>query len=249
MAGIIANSASVTMLAGDTAADKAIGGFVVGERVTLAITPSGAALSWGMAAPSGSTVRAIYDDPASATPTFVPDVPGFYVLSVVVDSTTTYVLRASVASIAMGTFTEAIRFGPVGRTAVPAPPLGAAIFYDSTTGLSAKLPDDVCTPIAVGVAGAALTDADQTLQIGEGVHRVQQTALTANRQKTLGTTGAAAGHVLELHRTDGATFTLAVINGGPGAGTLLTYPSGERHSAVFRFDGTNWALWERRKMS
>lgn len=248
MAGILANSASVTMTSGATSADNAVAGFVAGERVTLSTSPAGATYDWALASPSGSTVRAALDDASAATPSFVPDVAGYYTITVTVDTTTAYVLRLAVVAVALGTAQEAIRFTPMARAAVPAPALGAALYADTVAGAALKAPSGVVVPVRPGIVGAALTDADQTLQIAEGAHRAQQTALTSGRSKTLGTTGAAVGHIIEIHRVDGAAFALTVINGGPGAGTLLTMPSGESHSAAFRFDGTNWALWERRKL-
>lgn len=246
MAGILANSASVTMSAGSP--DAVVAGFVSGERIVLTTTPTGATYQWAMARPSGAA-KAALDDDTAAGPTFVPDVAGYYTLTVLVDSVTTYVLRVSVTATAMGTTSEALRFQPKTDASIAAPALGMAMFWsDDHEGLAAKFANGAVVPLRPGIVGAGLTDADQTIQIGEGVHRVQSAAITANRAKTLGTTGAALGHVLELHRFDGAAFTLAVVNGGPGAGTLLTFPSGERHSAVFRFDGTNWALSERRRL-
>lgn len=95
-------------------------------------------------------------------------------------------------------------------------------------------------------AGASLTDADQTLQpFTDKASRYDQvTALTANRTKTLGTTSVVAGTKVTIVRRDAAAFTLAVVNGGAGAGTLFTFAASptEVQRATFTFDGTNWAL-------
>jgi len=41
MAGILANSVSVTMGEPDTTADNAVSGFITGEEVELSVAPSG----------------------------------------------------------------------------------------------------------------------------------------------------------------------------------------------------------------
>jgi hypothetical protein len=93
------------------------------------------------------------------------------------------------------------------------------------------------------VPGADLTDADQTLVVANGNKRTQRAAtLTANRNKTLGTAGATTGEMFEIVRLDTSVRTIAVINGGPGAGTLYTFPASQARAADFKFDGTNWAL-------
>lgn len=88
--------------------------------------------------------------------------------------------------------------------------------------------------------GANLTDADVTITIAQGTWRTLPTILSANRVCTLGTTNAAAGDMIELTRLDAGAFTYAVVNGGVGAGTLVTLPISQRWWARFYFDGTNW---------
>ncbi len=94
--------------------------------------------------------------------------------------------------------------------------------------------------------GTALTNADQTLQPAtDKASRYRQvTTLTANRSKTLGTTSAFLGQTVFIQREDTGAFTLSVINGGAGAGTLFTFEASptEKQLAAFQFDGTNWAL-------
>lgn len=94
-----------------------------------------------------------------------------------------------------------------------------------------------------------LTDADQTLETvtDTSSEYCQFVALTANRTKTLGTTSVVNGQVVRILRADGAAFTLAIVNGGAGAGTKHTFASGVGSptapiAAWFKFDGTNWAL-------
>jgi hypothetical protein len=90
--------------------------------------------------------------------------------------------------------------------------------------------------------GANLTDASVTIQITAGTWRaLPASTLSANRTLTLGTTGAAAGDEIYIQREDAGAYTYAIVNGGAGAGTLVTMPVSLPGGAVLRFDGTNWA--------
>lgn len=143
MAGILANSASQTMVSGDTSADNSVSAYVAAETVTLSATPTGSTYVWGLSIPSGSSVaRSALNSTTLASPTFRPDVAGSYVVTCVVDSTTTYVLRIRVVQSAITTSLESIRHSPILSASVTAPSVGAAVFYDSSLGrLRQKLPD------------------------------------------------------------------------------------------------------------
>ena len=129
MAGILANSASVTMVAAD--ADDATAGFITAEQVTCTTTPSGSAYDWALAKPAGSTARSALSDDDTASVSFTPDVAGYYVLTCTVDSTTAYVHRLAVTQVAASTSQEALRFSPKTDASIPTPGVGAAIFYSS----------------------------------------------------------------------------------------------------------------------
>lgn len=89
--------------------------------------------------------------------------------------------------------------------------------------------------------GDDLTDADVTITIGQGGwRRLPAATLSANRTATLAITNAAAGDILDLTRLDVGAFTFALVNGGPGAGTLCTFPVSARAWARLYFDGDNW---------
>ena len=94
--------------------------------------------------------------------------------------------------------------------------------------------------------GTNLTNADQTLQpfTDKASQYTQATALTANRTKTLGTTSVVTGTRVRIVRTDTAAFTLIIVNGGGGAGTLFTFPASptEIQSATFVKGATDWVL-------
>lgn len=90
---------------------------------------------------------------------------------------------------------------------------------------------------------AFLTDADATKTVAQGSQfTLLAGVLTANRTITLSTSGATEGQVIRVVRTTASSRTLAVVNGGAGAGTLYTFPAAQRRVADFVFDGTNWAL-------
>lgn len=143
MAGIIADSASQTMGAGDTSADNSRGGYLTRERITLSTNPTGSTYAWGLAAPVGSAAaRSALTDSAAASPTFYPDVAGYYVVTCTVNGSTFYVLRLSITQAAVSTSVEAVRHQPKTNTAITAPALGQAVFHSSDTSLlSAKRSD------------------------------------------------------------------------------------------------------------
>jgi hypothetical protein len=97
--------------------------------------------------------------------------------------------------------------------------------------------------------GPNLGDTSPTLQWSDGLRRVLPAAtLSANRTITLGVAAGADGRLptagvrWEFTRLDAGAFTLAFVNGGPGAGTLRTLPVSAVGSFVAEFDGTNWEM-------
>lgn len=134
MAGILANSASKTMVAADTSADNNVSGYTTGEQVTLSASPTGSSYAWGLAIPQGSTAaRSRLSDATAASPTFTPDVAGYYVATCTVDGAF-YVLRLSVTQSAISTTIEALRLQPKADADVRAPSTGAALYWSSTQG-------------------------------------------------------------------------------------------------------------------
>jgi len=252
MAGITASSASKVLLAGSTSADKALGGFAVGEMVTLATSPTGTEYLWGQSFPAGSNqVRAAISATTGASVTFVPDVAGVHTITCLVDDVTSYTLHLTVTSTAISQLAEAIRQTPKADATVPAPAVGLMVYFsDELSQWAVKDPSGRIWPVLTGEMGTALTDADATITVADGQRRVlSDGTLTDNRSVTLGTSGAVLGDTIDIARIDTEAFTLAIINGGAGAGTLLTFPVGAMLYAKFRFDGTNWELRERRSLS
>jgi len=112
--------------------------------------------------------------------------------------------------------------------------------FDAQPGGTWKCWSEAFTALA---RGTNLTDANQTIQpFTDKCSRYERvTALTANRNTTLGVTGVLAGTVVDLVRHDNAAFTNAIINGGGGAGTIFTFPASQPNCRLTaRFDGTNW---------
>lgn len=149
MAGILAQSASVTTTSGQTSVDNTFTGFVTGERITLSTSPTGTDYSWGQSIPSASAqARSELSSLTAAAPTFTPDVAGTYVVTVDVDGTD-YVLRLTVQAASIAEPVEAVRYSPRGDATIPAPAAGFSVYYSSTqSGLLAKDPDGQLVPIA-----------------------------------------------------------------------------------------------------
>lgn len=92
------------------------------------------------------------------------------------------------------------------------------------------------------VNGTALTDtATTTIQrVGRFSRYLLAGTMSQGETVTLGTTGAVKGDVLKIVRTSVSAQTLAVVNGGAGAGTLCTLVASKIGFAQAYFDGTNW---------
>jgi len=119
---------------------------------------------------------------------------------------------------------------------------------DTTTTIACASGGRWLADVRPGVSSAALTpatlaDADATKTVSQGSEFVLKAAtLTVNRSITLSTAGAVTGEQVVVTREDVTAFTLAVINGGGGAGTKYTFPISAARRAAFTYDGTNWAL-------
>ena len=150
MAGILANSVTQTMSSASVDASQA--GYLNAEQITLSTTPTGSSYAWSLSRPSGSiAARSALSSDSDAAPTFTPDVAGYWVISCLVDGTTSYVLRISVTSLAVQTSTQAFRLSPVTDSQVEAPTVGLALYCSSTQGnvLCVKDPDDVVYTVDV----------------------------------------------------------------------------------------------------
>lgn len=90
--------------------------------------------------------------------------------------------------------------------------------------------------------GTALTDtATTTVQrAGRFTTFLLAGTMSQGETVTLGTTGAVKGDIIKIIRTSTSAQTLAVVNGGAGAGTLCTLVASKIGFAQAWFDGTNW---------
>ncbi len=142
------------MLAAETAADKTVSGYVAGERITLSTTPTGTDYVWSSTAPSGSSVtRSALSGSSGASVTFAPDVGGTYLVTCVVDSTTTYVIRITCQAAAIAEPVEAVRFSPRTDASIPAPAAGVTMYYSSTkSALVIKTPAGTIYTVDLTVA-------------------------------------------------------------------------------------------------
>lgn len=147
MAGILANSASVSMSSG--LADNTKAGFVVGEQITLSTLPTSTLYAWAQAIPAGSApARSALSDDDVASPRFTPDVAGIYTLTCTVDGVTVYILRLSVTLRAAASVTDALRFSPIADASVAAPAVGRTLYFSSdANALVTKDPSGTVTPV------------------------------------------------------------------------------------------------------
>lgn len=90
--------------------------------------------------------------------------------------------------------------------------------------------------------GETITGTDTITVGGKRWRRIAVGALSANATLTLSTTNAVAGDWIEFTRLDVGAYTVAFVNGGPAAGTLVTLPVSARAYCKVYFDGTNWLL-------
>lgn len=90
--------------------------------------------------------------------------------------------------------------------------------------------------------GTALTDtATTTVQRGgRKTSFLLAGTMSQGETITLGTTGAQKDDIIRIIRTSTSAQTCAVVNGGAGAGTLVTLVASKVNFAEARFDGTNW---------
>lgn len=150
MAGIKANSSSKTMVDGDTAVDKSVSGYLTAEQIVLTTTPTGSTYSWAISKPAGATARSDLSDSDDASITFSPDVEGTYLVTVVVDGSTTYVIRIACVHISAVSTLGALHFLPIANSQVPTPASGRTVYYSSdAAALVEKRPDGTVHVITV----------------------------------------------------------------------------------------------------
>ena len=90
--------------------------------------------------------------------------------------------------------------------------------------------------------GAPITGTATLTVGGRQRRRIAAAALSASATLTLSTLGAVAGDTIAVTRLDVGAYTVALVNGGPAAGTLATMPVSARAYARAYFDGVDWLL-------
>ena len=210
MAGIIANSASVTIAGGATSPDNTKAGYLTAEQIALSVTPSASSFAWSLAVPSGSS-RATLSGTSASAPTFTPDVAGFYTITVTVDGSTTYVLRCSVVAVAVTTFAQAMRLQPVADASVTAPALGEAVFFS----------DDVDRLRSKDTAGA-VRDIDPgartgTFTLSSGAATITDSSVTASTVVAHMLTTASSRGDLTFTVSAGVSVAVASSDGSDGS--------------------------------
>jgi hypothetical protein len=179
MAGIRANSASVTMTS--DAVDNTQAGYVTNEQITLLTNPTGSSWSWGLAKPSGATSRSDLSGTTAAGPTFTPDVAGTWTITCTVDSSTVYTLRVTVTAVAVTSVANGHRFSPVANASIPTPALGETLFVSTTDGLATKDTTGAVTGIsASAVERGSIVRTGGGAQSSIGTSYVKVTGWTAN---------------------------------------------------------------------
>jgi hypothetical protein len=150
MSGILANSSSKTMIAGDTAVDQTTSGFVELDEISLSTTGTPTSYAWGIAKPAASTDRAVLSSRTDASPVFTPDVEGYYTVTCVVNGTTVYILRIAVARVGTVSTLSVLRFTPLTDASVPTPATGRSVYFSIDAGaMVEKRPDGTVHTIDV----------------------------------------------------------------------------------------------------
>lgn len=141
MAGILANTASKTMVSGDTAVSKVVTGYQLNERVALTTYPTGTDYAWALGLPSGAGTAAVLTSTIVANPSFVPTAAGQYTITVDVDGTA-YTMYLTVNAAAVTSGIDIWRCQPVADTDVATPPAEHFSVYNSSTQSSLAYKDD-----------------------------------------------------------------------------------------------------------
>lgn len=138
MAGILANSASVTMVSGQESADNSVTGFVISEQITLSVIHAGAtSWQWATAIPAGSsTAKSALTSTSSAASSLIPDTTGVFTITCMVNDATeiptSYTLRADVTAVASSVPVNALHHLSFADSQIATPASGAVVYHSKT---------------------------------------------------------------------------------------------------------------------
>lgn len=226
MAGIVAVSATTDNI-GSTSPDQNLSGYVTREQITLSTDPTGSSYRWAITKPSGSA-RSALSNKNSASPTFTPDVTGYYVISVTVDESTTYVARIAAVETST-TVLGAVNSLPLADATVNTPRTGTTVYHSSDVDeFSWRKADGTTVRLSAlgsGSGAQIVADADaiRALTISENSTAVD----VATGGFWIATTGNGAGTY-----TDN-TGTILLPTGGDGGDAWLRQYDGQIHADWF----------------
>ncbi len=225
MAGIMANSATETMVAGDTSADNTHSGYLTRETITLSVTGSPDTYLWSLAKPSASGSVCALNDTDESSVTFAPDVEGYYVITCLVDGATLYVLRISAVQVSALSTLSGIRMMPLTNVQVPTPATGQTLFYSSdSSGLAVKDSSGVVDDVGGSGSGS-----------GENFRATYYVDPLSTELPANGSEGAP-------YTTIAAAFADAVAAGYTAAVVYLAPGSTITENVVFPNGGGTWQI-------
>lgn len=207
MSGILANSASETMVSGDTSADNTRAGYVVGEQITLATVPTGASYSWSLSKPGGATSRSDISDATVASPVFVPDYAGTWTVTCIVDNAT-YVLRLTATAVAITSVANAHRFSPVTNNSIPAPATGLTLFCSSDASNQLRAKNTSGTVLSLDAVSARTG----SFVLSGGSATIADTSVTSNTVIVPSCTTASNQGLLRFTFNTGVGVTITSAN-------------------------------------
>ena len=207
MAGILANSASATMVSGDTSVDNTRAGYIVGEQITLSTFPTGSVYVWSLSKPEGATSRSNLSDATSASVVFVPDYAGTWTATCVVDNTT-YVLRLTATAVAITSVANAHRFAPVTNNSVPSPATGLTLFCSSNASNQLRAKNTSGAVLSID----AVSSRTGTFVLVAGLATIVDTSVTASTVLSPSCTSANNQGLLRYTFNAGVGVTLTSSN-------------------------------------
>ena len=142
MSGITAISPNGLVDAGSSSPVNTASGFLTKEQISFGLTGSPMSAIWSLSKPSTSGSACSIIGASSLNPVLTPDTEGVYVVSCLVDGSTTYVLTLSIVASSSVSTISALHLLPADPVQIPTPRSGATVFFNLLTSeIAAKYPD------------------------------------------------------------------------------------------------------------